>query len=122
GGTTMAFEVVAIRRDGFDGPIELEMDNLPPGVTAHGLTIPAGQSRGLMLVSAASDSPRGMSRASFVGRAEVNGEVVTRPCRLTSMAWPVPDHWQEIPRPRLLADVPVSVSGHALAPLTIAPA
>jgi hypothetical protein len=122
GGTTMALEVVAIRRDGFDGPIELTMDSLPPGVTASGLTIPSGQSRGLMLVSAAPDAPRGLARASFHGRAEINGEVVTRPCRLTSMAWPVPDHWQEIPRPRLLTDVPVSVSGSELAPLTISPA
>jgi hypothetical protein len=121
GGTTMALEVVAIRRDGFDGSIELTMDSLPPGVTASGLTIPAGQSRGLMLVSASPDAPRGMSSATFEGRAEIEGEIVTRPCRLTSMAWPVPDHWQEIPRPRLLSDVPVSVSGSALAPLTITP-
>ena len=36
------------------------------------------------------------------------------------MAWPILDAWGEIPSPRLLADVPVSVSGFELAPLTIA--
>ena len=41
GGSTMALEVVALRRDGFDGNIELIMDGLPDGVTAHGLKIPA---------------------------------------------------------------------------------
>ena len=46
---------------------------------------------------------------------------MTRPCRLASLAWPIPDSWGEIPGPRLLADVPVSVSGLELAPLTIAP-
>ncbi|HYH69499.1 MAG TPA: hypothetical protein VD866_32690, partial [Urbifossiella sp.] len=120
GGATMALEVVVLRRDGFDGDIELAMDNLPPGVTAHGLKIPAGQSRGLMLVTARADAPRGYANAAFVGRATVAGKAVTRPCRVATVAWPIPDSWGEIPSPRLLADVPVSVSGIDLAPLTIA--
>ena len=37
GGATMALEVVAFRRDGFDGEINLAMSDLPEGVTAHGL-------------------------------------------------------------------------------------
>lgn len=119
GGATVALEVVALRRDGFDGDIELAMDGLPPGVTASGLKIPAGQSRGMMLVTAKADAPKGYANAAFVGRSTVAGQVVTRPCRLASFAWPIPDSWGEIPSPRLLADVPVSVSGIDLAPLTI---
>jgi hypothetical protein len=122
GGATMALEVVALRRDGFDGDIELTMDGLPEGVTAHGLKIPSGQLRGLMLVTAHQDAPRGFANATFTGRAVIDGAAVSRPCRLASMAWPVPDAWSEIPSPRLVADVPVSVSGHEFAPLTIAPA
>ena len=60
GGSTMALEVVAVRRDGFDGEIELTMENLPDGVTASGLKIPAGQSRGIMLVTAAEGAPQGV--------------------------------------------------------------
>jgi hypothetical protein len=119
GGATMALEVVALRRDGFDGDIELSMDNLPPGVTAAGLKIPAGKSHGYMLVTAKADAPRGYANAAFVGRATVAGKAVMRPCKLATVAWPVPDSWGEIPSPRLLADVPVSVSGIDLAPLTI---
>ncbi|MCA9157902.1 MAG: serine protease, partial [Planctomycetales bacterium] len=122
GGATMALEVVAVRRDGFDGPIELAMSNLPEGVTASGLTIPAGESKGHVLLTAADNAPRGFASAIFVGRAQIDGQTVERPCRLASMAWPVPDSWQEIPSPRLLADVPVSVSGNDLAPLTLAAA
>lgn len=122
GGATMALEVVAVRRDGFDGDIELMMDGLPPGVTARGLKIPAGKSRGMMLVTARQEAPRSLASATFFGRAQIDGAVVERPCRLASMAWPVPDAWSEIPSPRLLADVPVSVSGFDFAPLTIAPA
>ncbi|MCA9182743.1 MAG: serine protease, partial [Planctomycetales bacterium] len=122
GGATMALEVVAVRRDGFDAPIELAMSNLPEGVTASGLTIPAGESKGHVLLTAADNAPRGFASAIFVGRAQIDGQTVERPCRLASMAWPVPDSWQEIPSPRLLADVPVSVSGNDLAPLTLAAA
>ncbi len=120
-GTTMPLEVVALRRDGFDGPIELLMEDLPDGVTAHGLRIPAGKSRGIMLVTADEGAPSGVSEATFVGRGEIGGATVTRPCRLASMAWPVVNSWSEIPAPRLLADVPVSVSGSEVAPITIAP-
>lgn len=119
GGATMALEVVALRRDGFDGDIELAMENLPPGVTAHGLKIPAGKSHGLVLVTATADAPRGHANATFVGRATVAGRPVARPCRLATVAWPVPDSWGEIPSPRLLADVPVSVGGTDRAPLSV---
>ena len=119
GGATMALEVVAVRRDGFDGEIELAMEGLPKGVTAHGLKIPAGQSRGMMLITAAADAPRGYANATFVGRSTIAGQPVTRPCRLASFSWPIPDSWGEIPSPRLLADVPVSVSGIERAALTI---
>lgn len=122
GGSTMALEVVAVRRDGFNGDIELAMGGLPKGVTAHGLKIPAGKSRGMMLVTAAPNAPRAIASASLFGSAQFNGATVKRPCRLASMAWPIPDAWNDIPSPRLLADVPVSVSGFDFAPLTIAPA
>ena len=42
GGATVALEVVVVRKDGFDGEIELAMENLPEGVSACGLKIPAG--------------------------------------------------------------------------------
>ncbi len=122
GGSTMALEVVAVRRDGFDGEIELTMEHLPDGVTAAGLKIPAGQTRGIMLLTARADAPRGLSLASFVGRAKIGDADVVRPCQLACMAWPVRDAWSEIPAPRLLADVPVSVGASELAPLSIAAA
>lgn len=120
GGGTMAMEVAAVRRDGFDGPIDLTLHDLPEGVTTCGLRIPSGATRGIMLISAAENAPRGLTNAKFVGRAEVNGQTIDRPCRLASMAWPVPDAWQEIPSPRLLADVPVAVTNAEQAPLTLA--
>ncbi len=121
GGSTMALEVVAIRRDGFDGDIDLVMDGLPEGMRAHGLKIPKGQSRGIMLVTASQNAPRSIGSARFIGRAQINGATVEHPCPMASFSWPIPDSWGEIPNPRLLADVPVSVSGFDMAPLTVAP-
>jgi len=120
-GATMPFEVVVVRKDGFTGEIELGMEGLPPGVTATGVKIPANKTKGIMLITADSGAPVGASSATMFGVAQVDGKTVRRPVRVASMAWPVRDHWQEIPSPRLLADVPVSVTRKELAPLTIAP-
>ena len=66
----MALEVVALRRDGFDGEIELAMEGLPEGVTAHGLKIPAGQSRGMMLITAQADAPARLRQRHLLGTSD----------------------------------------------------
>ncbi len=121
-GATMPIEVVVVRRDGFNGEINLFMENLPLGVTATGLKIPKGKSRGIMLVSAEANAQRGLTSATFFGTATINGKTVTRPCRMASMQWPIRDASGEVPSPRLLADIPVSVSNSELAGITISPA
>ena len=121
-GETRAFEVAVQRRDGFDGEIEIGMENLPPGVSAAGLKIAKGKPYGHLILTASGDAKRGFSLAKITGKATVNGAVVTRPVRVASMEWPVKDAKGEIPAPRLMADVPVSVSDSEQAPLTIATA
>ncbi|WP_395737148.1 serine protease [Prosthecobacter sp.] len=121
-GETRAFEVVVQRRDGFDGEIEIGMENLPPGVSAAGLKIAKGKPFGHLILTASSDAKHGFSLARIVGKASINGAVVTHPVHMASMEWPVKDAKGEIPAPRLMADVPVSVSESEQAPLSIAPA
>lgn len=118
-GGAMVLEVLAVRRDGFDGEIELGMEGLPAGVTAGGLKIPAGKSVGHVIISADSTAKAGSALARMSGRAKIDGKDVTRPCRLASMAWPVKDAKQEIPSPRLFDDIPVSVTEAEASPLTI---
>jgi hypothetical protein len=119
-GDARVFEVVAVRRDGFDGDIDIAMDNLPPGVTAAGLKIAKGKSYGHLVLTAAADAKAGFSLARITGHATVNGATVTRECPIASTEWPVKDAHDEIPVPRLLADEPVSVTDSEKAPLTIA--
>jgi hypothetical protein len=119
-GITMAFEVVAMRRDGFDGEIELGMEDLPPGVRASGLKIPAGKLQGMLFITAEENAAPAFSIAKIVGRAQISGTTVARPCRLASVLWPVAYAPDELPESRLLADVPVSVTDFEKAPASIA--
>jgi hypothetical protein len=118
-GDARAFEVVVQRRDGFDGEIEIGMENLPPGVSAAGLKIGKGKTYGYLILMADEKAPRGFSLAKITGKAVIGGKEVVRPVRLASMEWPVKDAKGEIPVPRLMADVPVSVTDSEQAPLSI---
>jgi hypothetical protein len=120
-GGTMALDVAVVRKDGFDGAIEIGMRDLPEGVSACGLNIPAGKSSGTLLVTAAPNAKRGWTIGQIIGRAEINGEPQERICALASLIWPVRDAKQEIPRSRRMGDVPVSVNGEEPAPVTVAP-
>ena len=90
-------------------------------MTAAALKIPAGQSQGKLLITTSEKAPRSAGVAKIFGRAQINGATVTRPVQLASMAWPVREATAEIPKPRLLADVPISVTDAEGAPITIAP-
>jgi hypothetical protein len=119
-GTTMAFEVVTVRRDGLDGEIEIGMENLPPGVTASGLTIPAGKLQGMLFITADENAVPAHSIAKIFGKARINGTPVTRSGRLATVVWPVDYAPNEFPKSRLSADIPVSVTNFEKAPASIA--
>jgi len=121
-GGTMALEVVVVRRDGFDGAIDLFMEGLPPGVRAAGLTIPAGRQQGMLFITADASATTAWSLARIFGRARLDGAEVIRPCRLASVVWSIDYAPNDFPRSRLTADVPVSVTDCEQAPASIAPA
>ncbi len=120
GGITVALEVVAVRRDGFDEDIELVMEALPEGVTAQGLKIPKGKTRGIMLLTADQNAPRSLANVIFYGKSSVNELEVKRPVHMAAHAWPIVDSWSEVPNPRLVTGLPISVTGSEFAPITIA--
>jgi hypothetical protein len=119
-GDARAFEVAVQRRDGFDGEIDISMEGLPPGVSAAGLKIGKGKTYGHLILTAADNAPRGFSLAKITGKAVIGGKEVLRPVRVASMEWSVKDAKGEIPAPRLMADIPVSITDSEQAPLTIA--
>jgi hypothetical protein len=97
--------VTADRREGFDGPIEVDAQNLPPGVKGIPATIASGQySTVLILEVPETPSGRGATDAEpgratpfqIVGRGKVGGRVLIRvadaeePLRVVSVM-PSPD-------------------------------
>lgn len=81
-GSAKEFRVEAKRADGFDGPIRVELQGLPPGFAATSpITIEAGQNNALGVLMAAPDAVAPMGEAAkgtkFTASAEIRGQKVT---------------------------------------------
>jgi hypothetical protein len=72
-GSATAWYVHVTRANGFAGPVKVEVQGLPPGVTASPLTIPPTMTQGLVVVSAAHDAKRDAVNVRVVGTAAVKG-------------------------------------------------
>ena len=81
-GTAAAITVHAVRRDGFQGPIDLELKDAPAGFRLSGARIPAGQSKVRLTLTVPFD--RGGARRSSTCKA------VRRSTAARSAAWPFP--------------------------------
>jgi hypothetical protein len=87
-GGRVSVTVTADRRDGFDGPIDVELRDLPAGLTAAAGRIPAGaDTTVLMLAAAESASLEPLPTLKLVARATIDGRQVTRDADITE---PVP--------------------------------
>ena len=78
-GGTIPIQVVAQRLDGFDGPIEVEILNLPEGLSAAPAVIDSGQDSTVLALSAspsASLHQEGVAPLKIVGRGRIDGREV----------------------------------------------
>lgn len=75
GGTALVR--LTVQRDGYQGPIELAFDSLPSGVTAEGLSIPAGMDQALVSLTAGAEAA-GHVVTVLRGRAVQEGVQLTR--------------------------------------------
>ena len=108
-GETLPLKVLALRRDGFDGVIELAVENLPKGVSASPGRIEAGKNSGLLLLHASGGAAGVAEFVKIRGTASVGGTNLTREARATSLTWPVPDSTTEPAFSRVGANCVVSV-------------
>ena len=86
GGTELV-EVVAFRREGFNGEISVAAENLPPGVTARPIRLGPGQSVGTLVLSAADDAPESIALVNVRGRALVAAGELVRTARTATLVW-----------------------------------
>jgi hypothetical protein len=97
-GGAVPITVVADRLPGYEGPIDIQVQDLPPGVTAARATIPAAQTSTVVVLSASSEASAGAlpSPIKVVGHASVAGHDLIRtanadsPLQLASVI-PPPD-------------------------------
>jgi hypothetical protein len=73
-GSSTAWYVHVTRINGFDGPVRVEVQGLPKGVTASSLTIPGTMTQGVVVLTATDDAPRDAANVRVIGR----GGVMTR--------------------------------------------
>lgn len=79
-GSSAAVCVHVLRKDGFDGPIRVELDSGKSNFTLSGSTIPAGCNKMMMTVSAPGNKKAGSGpvKLNFTGHARANGRNITR--------------------------------------------
>ena len=120
GGETIPVRVVAFRRDGFAGEIELRCEGLPTGVTCAGGKIVAGKTETLLLLTASEQAARWTGAISIVGTATTHNAEIFRHARASVVTWNVPDFNNEPVTARLTQEFVLATSGVEAAPISVA--
>ncbi len=110
-GDTLPLRVMAFRRDGFNAAIELTVEGLPKGVTAHRAAIEAGQSVGWVILTAAKDAGDWAGQVKVVGSARIGETVARRTARGAGVDWTIGDYNVEDVPSRISAGLAVGVIG-----------
>ncbi len=87
GGNVMV-NVMALRREGFNGPIEVSAEGLPPGVQCRSVTIGPSQNSVPLVFTAAADAKGWAGAIRIVGKAKVAERELVREARGGAVVWP----------------------------------
>lgn len=117
-GETQLIRVVAFRRDGFGGEIELAATNLPAGVTVPAMRIPAGQNVAFVPVTASEDAavPAEGVAWTMLGRGPTGSP---RPVTWATVSWLIPDWNERAVAARPVREGRLAVSRVESAPVTV---
>ncbi len=85
-GGTLPLQIVAFRRDGFNGPIEIRTDNLPPGVTAQPVVMGPGVHSVPLVLVAAANAAASTATINVSGRATTDGQQRDQHARAATFA------------------------------------
>lgn len=118
-GGVAPLKVLAFRRDGFTGAIQLEVPNLPKGVAALPAQIDAGANATTLWLTASEDANGWAGSIAVIGKATINGAPVVREARGGTVTWPVGDHGSQPVFSRLAREVVLAVSDAETEPLLV---
>jgi hypothetical protein len=82
------YVVFAWRIDGFDAPIMLSAEGLPPGVTVISSGIGTGLKQGSLVLTTTAETAAWDGPIIIKGTAQVRGETVERVARAATISWP----------------------------------
>ncbi len=120
-GQVLPVKVMAFKRDGFNEPIEINLEGLPDHISASKATIYSGQNSALVLLAAKDDAGAWSGNVNVSGKAMVNGKVITHQARtadVTTVTYDTQSKKSKV-RARLTGGMLVTVTDREKVPLTI---
>ncbi len=120
-GGVLPVRVLAFRRDGFTGPIDLAVQGLPAGVTASTAQISEGQTSAMLLIKAGNAAANWSGAVTILGKATVNGAAVAREARAGSVTWDIADMQKAASgvQSRLTRNLAIAVNATERSPIVI---
>lgn len=112
GGSTL-LRVDAVRRDGFNGQIDVSVEGLPEGVRCRGAVMREGTNSAWLVLEADENAPLAAAKIEVVGRADIDGTAVARIARPTSIIWGTGNKTQTRAEHRALQNLVLAVSPEA---------
>jgi hypothetical protein len=110
-----AVRVIALRRDGFTGPIQLSAEGLPTGVTASPVTIGADESTVYLPIKVAEDAALWSGEFRIMGRAKIGEADVARVAAGGDLPYAAQPNQLPAARPRVTARTTLAVVADPLA-------
>jgi hypothetical protein len=113
------YTVFVWRHDGFDGPVTLSVEGLPPRVTCVPQMVGPGLKQAALVLNAGIGAPEWAGEIKVKGTAIINGQTVVREARPASITWPLGQQVQGVPAiSRLDRNLVLAVRGQAPFSLT----
>jgi len=78
-GSSVPFDVYVIRKDGFNGEVELYLKDAPEGFSLSGGCIPKGKNNIHLTITATTQKFDNPIILNIEGKAEINGHIITHP-------------------------------------------
>ena len=118
-GGVFPMRVLINRKDGFDGPITLTAEGLPAGVSCPSVTVSGNESSARIVFSATPDAATWNGEVSVFGSAKIGGKDIRLPLRIGTLVFGITDYNTTRIRSRLAHGLPLSVSEHEKAPVSL---
>ena len=118
GGAAM-MKVRVVRRDGFDGEVEITAVGLPQGVRCDGAVVGGKVDSAALIFTADENAPAWSGGIQILGKAKIDGKDVARSAQGGAVIWGTKNIQSEAPYSRLTRDIGFSVMDKETVPVSV---